>query len=162
MSLRGLYLEGLIFGILPYLTHFHEERDIAFTSDFCDNYSHPASPGSLVLTSRVPYLMSSSPSSRVPKSQVPTHASRCPCHCPPSNLQNVQPRPTFIHSPSLLTTQLGACGTRTLRTEMALKSKYSDVYIPDNLSWPHFVFQNFERYGDQTAVVREIQNDVVK
>ena len=27
---------------------------------------------------RVPYLMSSSPSSRVPKSQVPTHASRCP------------------------------------------------------------------------------------
>ena len=62
--------------------------------------------------------------------------------------------------PSLLTTQLGACGTRTLRTDMALKSKYSDVYIPDNLSWPHFVFQNFERYGDQTAVVREIQNDV--
>ena len=49
----------------------------------CDNYSHPAS---LYLTSarprftrpHVPYLMSSSPSSRVPKSQVPTHASRCP------------------------------------------------------------------------------------
>ena len=67
--------------------------DIAFTSDFCNNYSHPASPTSLCLTSprprptrpRVPYLMSSSPSSRVPKSQVPTHASRCP-------------RPTFIHS----------------------------------------------------------------
>ena len=60
--------------------------DIAFTSDFCNNYSHPASPASLYLTSprprptrpRVPYLMSSSPSSRVPKSQVPTHASRCP------------------------------------------------------------------------------------
>ena len=60
--------------------------DIAFTSDFCNNYSHPASPTSLCLTSprprptrpRVPYLMSSSPSSRVPKSQVPTHASRCP------------------------------------------------------------------------------------
>ena len=66
---------------------------IAFTSDFCNNYSHPASPASLFLTSprphptrpRFPYLMSSSPSSRVPKSQVPTHASRCP-------------RPTFIHS----------------------------------------------------------------
>ena len=66
---------------------------IAFTSDFCNNYSHPASPASLFLTSprprptrpRVPYLMSSSPSSRVPKSQVPTHASRCP-------------RPTLIHS----------------------------------------------------------------
>ena len=60
--------------------------DIAFTSDCCNNYSHPASPTSLCLTSprprptrpRVPYLMSTSPSSRVPKSQVPTHASRCP------------------------------------------------------------------------------------
>ena len=54
--------------------------DIAFTSDFCNNYSHPASPTSLCLTSprprptrpRVPYLMSTSPSSRVPTSQVPT------------------------------------------------------------------------------------------
>ena len=57
--------------------------DIAFTSDFCGDHSHPAS---LFLTSlrprptrpRVPYLMSLSPASRVPKSQVPTHASRCP------------------------------------------------------------------------------------
>ena len=60
--------------------------DIAFTSDFCNNYSYSASPASLYLTSprprptrpHVPYLMSSSPSSRVTKSQVPTHASRCP------------------------------------------------------------------------------------
>ena len=59
----------------------------------CDNHSHQASPSSLFLTSprprptrpRIPYLMSSSPPSRVPKSQVPTHASRCP-------------RPTFMHS----------------------------------------------------------------
>ena len=59
--------------------------DIAFTSDFCDNHSHPASPASLFLTSSrprpsrpcVPYLMSSSPPSRVPKSQAPTHPSRC-------------------------------------------------------------------------------------
>jgi len=59
---------------------------------FCNNHSHPASPASLFLTSprlhptrpRIPYLMSSSPLSRVPRSQVPTHASRCP-------------RPTFIH-----------------------------------------------------------------
>ena len=44
-------------------------------------------PASLYLTSprsrpthpRVPYLMCSSSSSRVPKFQVPTHASRCPC-----------------------------------------------------------------------------------
>ena len=65
---------------------FTKVTDIAFTSDFCNNHSHPASPTSLYLTSprprptrpRVPYLMSLSPSSRVPKSQVPTHASRCP------------------------------------------------------------------------------------
>ena len=69
-------------------------NDIAFTSDFCNNYSHPASLASLYLTSprprptrpRVPYLMSSSPSSRVPKSQVPTHASRCPRPLVPVNL----------------------------------------------------------------------------
>ena len=79
-------------GGLPSPKHIHEESD-AFTSDFCNNYSHPASPASLYLTSprprpkrpRVPYLMSSSPSSRVPKSQVLPPASRCP-------------RPTFIHS----------------------------------------------------------------
>ena len=53
--------------------------DIAFTSNFCNNYSHPASPASMYLTSprprptlprpilpHVPYLMSSSPLSRVP------------------------------------------------------------------------------------------------
>ena len=77
----------------------HQVTDIAFTSDFCNNYSHPASPASLYLTSprprptrpRVPYLMSSSPSSRsrVPKSQVPTHASSCP-------------PPTFTHTHSTI------------------------------------------------------------
>ena len=64
----------------------HQVTDIAFTSNFCNNYSHPASPASLYLTSprprltrpRVPYLLFPSPSSRVAKSQVPTHASRCP------------------------------------------------------------------------------------
>ena len=63
--------------------------DIAFTSDFCNNYSHPASPTSLCLTSprprptrpRVPYLMSSSPSSRVPKSPSPhTRVPMSPSH----------------------------------------------------------------------------------
>ena len=38
---------------------------------------------------RVPYLMSSSPSSRVPRSQVPTRVPMSPSPCP---------RPTFIHS----------------------------------------------------------------
>ena len=71
--------------------------DIAFTSDFCNNYSYSASPASLYLTSprprptrpHVAYLMSSSLSSRVTKSQVPTHASRCP-------------RPSFILSRQLV------------------------------------------------------------
>ena len=81
--------------------------DIAFTSDFCNNYSHPASPTSLCLTSprprptrpRVPYLMSSSPSSRVPKSQVPTHASRCPRPLVPDPLLHSRPSvPPFVSS----------------------------------------------------------------
>ena len=36
---------------------------------------------------------------------------------------------------------------------MALKSKYPDVAIPDNMSWPEFVYQNFDKYGDRTAIV---------
>ena len=49
------------------------DRYLAFTSNFCDNYSHPASlyltpPRPRPTRPHVPYLMSSSPSSRVPKS----------------------------------------------------------------------------------------------
>ena len=103
-SMRGVFAESSLrkqawrnpkegrVGCLHQNIFTRKVTDIAFTSDFCNNYSHPASPTSLCLTSprprptrpRVPYLMSSSPSSRVPKSQVPTDASRCP-------------RPTFIH-----------------------------------------------------------------
>ena len=36
---------------------------------------------------------------------------------------------------------------------MALKSKYADVSIPETLSWPDFVFRDFEKYGNQTAIV---------
>ena len=87
MSLRGLYLEGLVFGILRYLTHFHEERDIAFTSDFCDNYSHPASPGSLVLTSPRPIFdvlksLVSCPQVPSPHTRVPMSPSPCPRQVP--------------------------------------------------------------------------------
>ena len=68
------------------ITHFHEERDIAFTSDFCDNHSHPASPASLYLTSprprptrpRVPYCDVLKSLFSRPQVPVPTHASRCP------------------------------------------------------------------------------------
>ena len=77
--------------------------DIAFTSDVCNNYSHPASPASLFLTSPrptrplVPYLMCSSPSSRVPKSKVPSPHTRVPMSPSPC------PRSTFIHSLQILT-----------------------------------------------------------
>ena len=55
--------------------------DIAFTFNFCNNYSHPASlyffsPHPRPTRPCVPFLMSSSPLSRVPNSQVPTHASQ--------------------------------------------------------------------------------------
>ena len=81
--------------------------DIAFTSDFCDNHSHPASPASRFLTSphprlthpHVPQLMSLSPSSRVPKSQVPTHASRCPCPLVPVPLLYTAQQPKNYFNP---------------------------------------------------------------
>ena len=38
---------------------------------------------------------------------------------------------------------------------MALKSKYPDVFIPDNVSWPQHVYQHFDKYGDKTAIVSE-------
>ncbi|XP_068731609.1 uncharacterized protein [Montipora capricornis] len=36
---------------------------------------------------------------------------------------------------------------------MALRSKYSNVQIPVNVSWPEFVFENFEDYENRTAIV---------
>ena len=36
---------------------------------------------------------------------------------------------------------------------MALKSKFPDVAIPEGMSWPEFVFQNFDKFGDTTAIV---------
>ena len=36
---------------------------------------------------------------------------------------------------------------------MALKSKQLDVLIPDNVSWPQYVFRHFDKYGDKTAIV---------
>ena len=65
--------------------------DIAFTSDFCDNHSHLASPASLFLTSPRPILdVLKSPVSRP---QVPSPHTRVPMSPSPC------PRPTFIHSP---------------------------------------------------------------
>lgn len=39
---------------------------------------------------------------------------------------------------------------------MVVKSKVPDVHIPEDLSWPQFVFQNFENYGDKTAIVSTV------
>lgn len=36
---------------------------------------------------------------------------------------------------------------------MALRSKYPDVEIPEEVSWPEFVFEAFEEYGNRTAIV---------
>ena len=60
--------------------------DIAFTSDFCNNHSHPrpvrpciwrpASPSQTSPRPIIPYLMSPSPS--LSHKRCPTHASQCP------------------------------------------------------------------------------------
>ena len=73
--------------------------DIAFTSDFCNNYSHSASPASLYLTSPShtsprPILdvlksLVSRPQVPSPHTRVPMSPSPCPC-------------PTFIHSLKIL------------------------------------------------------------
>jgi len=39
---------------------------------------------------------------------------------------------------------------------MALKSKYPDIPIPENVSWPQIVYQHFEKYGEKTAIVDAI------
>ena len=96
-SMQGVFAESLLkqawrnpkegrVGCLHRNIFTRKVTDIAFTCDFCNNHSHPASPASLYLTSprprltrpRVRYLMSSSPSSCVPTSEVPAHAFRCP------------------------------------------------------------------------------------
>ncbi|XP_022808056.1 4-coumarate--CoA ligase 1-like isoform X2 [Stylophora pistillata] len=36
---------------------------------------------------------------------------------------------------------------------MALKSRFAHVEIPENLSWPGFVYQKFDEFGDRTAII---------
>ena len=71
--------------------------DIAFTSDFCNNHSHPRPCVPAVLRlhpkrPRVPYLMSPSPSSRVLKSQTVSNTRDAM-----SSPLLVPARPSFIH-----------------------------------------------------------------
>ena len=71
--------------------------DIAFTFNFCNNYSHPASlyffsPHPRLTRLCIPFLVSSSPSCRVPNSQVPTHASQWPHPFVPSHFYTQPPK----------------------------------------------------------------------
>lgn len=50
----------------------------------------------------------------------------------------------------------GSFETCYSQAEMVVKSKVPDVHIPEDLSWPQFVFQNFENYGDKTAIVSTV------
>ena len=62
---------------------FTKVTDIAFTSDFCNNYSHPASPASLYLTSRRPILDVLKSLVSISRPQVPrphTRVSLSPSH----------------------------------------------------------------------------------
>ena len=36
---------------------------------------------------------------------------------------------------------------------MTLKSRFADVTIPQNMSWPEYVYRNFDSYGDRTAII---------
>lgn len=36
---------------------------------------------------------------------------------------------------------------------MILKSRFADVTIPQNMSWPEYVYRNFDSYGDRAAIV---------
>lgn len=40
---------------------------------------------------------------------------------------------------------------------MILKSRFADVTIPQNMSWPEYVYRNFDSYGDRTAIVSSQQ-----
>ena len=41
---------------------------------------------------------------------------------------------------------------------MTLKSRFADVTIPQNMSWPEYVYRNFDSYGDRTAIVSSHQH----
>ena len=69
--------------------------DIAFTSDFCDNHSHPASPASLFLTSPRPIL--DVLKSLVSRPQVPSPHTRVPMSPSHFYTQPNNHRPTELH-----------------------------------------------------------------
>ena len=105
---------SLLAGILEYcrVSCVHQNiftrkvTDMAFTSDFCNNHSHPLRPciwcpGTLLFNvprpcptrPRIPYCLDV-PKSFVSRPQVPSPQTRIPMSPSPC------PHPTFIHSPN--------------------------------------------------------------
>lgn len=60
---------------------------------------------------------------------------------------------TAVLIPCIDSLMLSSSTVKNLLAIMGLKSKIADVDIPKNVSWPQFVFQNFEQYGEKTAIV---------
>ena len=78
---------------------FTKVTDIAFTSDFCNNHSHPASPASLYLTSprpHVPYLMSQVPRLTSPSPKSPHTRPDVPVPLSPSHFYTLTHFPVTI------------------------------------------------------------------
>ena len=112
------------------------DSDIAFTSDFCNNYSHPASPASLYLTSPRPIL--DVLKSLVSRPQVPSPHTRVPMSSSPC------PRPTFIHSPHCATNHAMNFVTKNVGKLMA-KFLTLGILTPEFLAqaFCHLVFTPF-------------------
>ena len=108
--------------------------DIAFTFNFCNNYSHPASlyffsPHPRPTRPCVPFLMSSSPLSRVPNSQVPTHASQWPHPFVPSHfytqpLKSLVSRPQFPSPHTCIPMTPSLCSVSLLYTAPKKEKKW--------------------------------------
>ena len=56
-------------------------------------------------------------------------------------------------SGKILRRELKARGQKKGETESVLKSNYPDVEIPDDVSWPEFLFRKFDKYGSKEAIV---------
>ena len=42
------------------------------------------------------------------------------------------------------------------RDKMAcvIRSRYADVPIPEDISWPQYIYEDFDKFGDKIAIVR--------
>ena len=35
-----------------------------------------------------------------------------------------------------------------------IRSRYADVPIPEDISWPQYIYEDFDKFGDKIAIVR--------